>query len=212
MMPMPTGYEQVMGQSVSSQDAELSFVALLLHRAGEKLSGDIGEEEEGNYYLAAGKYYQASSEELRAIQDSGVPVDEIPVVLHVSRHGGVGSKDVARQRVSGVGWADILSRFCVRPETFYVPLKTGISKAPTKPYRFYRNTARVAWKTRSFSDRDIWNLANLKFAAEFYRIAPDSIVALLSSGWTFAGIHGELQTGILVWDTRTPESNYQRAG
>jgi hypothetical protein len=209
---MPIGDERSQKQPVSFQDAELSFVALLLHRAGVKVNEDVSEQTEGNYYFAAGKYYQASSKELRAIQDSGIPVEEIPVVLHVSRHGGINSEDVVKERVSGEHWGDIFTRFGVSLETFYVPLKTGIGKAPTKPYRFYRNTARDAWKTQTFSDEDIVNLANLKFVAEFYRTPPDSIVALLSTGWTFAAIHGELQSGSLVWDTRRPASNIKRAG
>ncbi len=197
---------------MSFQDAELSFVALLLHRAGVKVNEEVGEQAEGNYYFAAGKYYQASSKELRAMQDSGIPVEEFSLVLHVSRHGGIGSEDVVKQRVSGEKWANILSRFCVSPETLYVPLKTGIGKAPTRPYRFYRNTAREAWKTQTFTDDDIVNMANLKFVAEFYRTPPDTIVALLSTGWTFAAIHGELQSDNLVWDTRGSASNIKRAG
>jgi hypothetical protein len=204
--------EESQVQSESLQDAELSFIAFLLHRAGVKVSRDVTEQVDSNYYFAAGKYYQASSTELRAIEDSGIPVEEFPVILHASRHGTASSEDVVKERVSGESWGEILSRFGVTPNTFYVPLKTGIGGAPTQPDRFNRDSARNAWKAQSFTDKDIVNLANLKFVAEFHGTPPDSIVALLSNGWTFAAIHGELQSDNLVWETRRSASNIKRAG
>ncbi len=211
---MPTSFQRCRRKEEPNSfcEAELAFVALLMQRAGVDMHVEFNEEEQGNYYLAAGKYFRASWQELQAIRAAGIPVHEIPVVLHVARHSGVAVVDVADLRAGGESWTGILSRYFVDRRTFYVALTTGIGQAPVHVPKFYRDTAVEAWKPSEFTDKDIINLANLKFAAEYYRLKPDTLVALLASGWTIANIHGELQSDDLVWDMPRSTKRFRRAG
>ncbi len=176
------------------QETELNFLALLLRRASVRVDQKIEEEEKSSFFLAAGKYFQASWAELEALGSTGLLIDEIPVVLHIARHAGISSGEVVRRRLAGEPWRETLSRFYVTPESYYVPLASGVRLSSTRPDRYHRKSAREAWKRQQFSDDDIVNLINVKFLAEFYGIMPDRIVALRDAGWSFVRIHYGIRT------------------
>jgi hypothetical protein len=189
MLAMPSWSCESEEGTQTFQETELNFLALLLRRASVKVDQQTAAEEQSSFFLAAGKYFQASWAELDALGSTGLLMDEIPVALHVARHAGVNSGEVVDHRLRGESWGDILSRYYVTPESYYVPLASGVRLPSTRPDRYHRKSAREAWRRQRFSDDDIVNLINVKLLTDFYGITPDKIIALRDAGWTFIQIH-----------------------
>ncbi len=176
-------------------------MALLLRRAASGFGAEFDEEEKCNLFLATGEYFQASRSELEGIRASGIPWDEIPVVLHVSRHTGVGSCEVAALRRSGRSWHDIISVFSLCPESFHVPIETPADG----PGANWESHIPETWDARTSSDEDIINLVNLRFISGHYAVRPETVIALHASGWKFSAIHAEM-TGSTALDEFSPEN------
>jgi hypothetical protein len=193
MMPQRTnlGYQEQVPQN--SRDTELAFLALLLRRADAHVGAEFDDEERRNFFLAAGKYFQASWDELEGIQSTGLPWDEIPVVLHVSKHAEVSPEEVTALRWAGLSWHDIMSGFSLHPESVYVPIESPGEDPPSRTYRYQGPTVLEAWDSRTSSDEDIINLVNLKFISGYYGLRPEKIIALHASGWTFSAIHADMR-------------------
>ncbi len=189
MLAMPLWTGQRGDESQTFEETELTFLALLLRKASLRFGQEINEEDRGKFFLAAGNYFQASWAELETLGSAGLPLDEIPVLLHASRHAGVDSGEVLTRRQRGESWLEIFSSYCVPPGSYYVPLISGIRTSPTRPYHYHRKSAREAWKRQQLFDVDFVNLVNVKFLAQHYRLEPDQIVALRNAGWPFIRIH-----------------------
>ena len=193
MMPQRTtlGFQETV--PLNSRDTELAFLALLLRRADVHIGAEFDDEERRNFFLAAGKYFQASWDELEGIQSTGLPWDEIAVVLHVSRHASVSSEEVTALRWAGLSWHDIMSGFSLHPESVYVPIEGPAEGQSARPYRHQARAGLDAWDSRTSSDEDIINLVNLKFISDHYGLRPERVIALHASGWTFSAIHADLR-------------------
>ena len=101
MMSRPLFGSELMTEPQSLKGAELAFLALLLRRAEATvhLDSNVTEEDRGRFFHALGKYYRAPRKEIEAVADLGLLLDEIPVVLHLARHSGLPSAEVAQLRV-----------------------------------------------------------------------------------------------------------------
>lgn len=183
-----------MPEQQSLKDAELAFLALLLRRADadEHVDGTFSDEERSSFYRAAGNYYQSSGNEIDTIRSKGVSPDEIAVVLLVARHAAIDSEQVVTLRLSGRSWAGVLACLNLSPEIFYVPVAGLKNLGPLKLRGNYAQKTRQAWNVLALSDADVVNLVNLKFIADYYGYHPEQVIALCSTGWSFAAIHAEV--------------------
>jgi hypothetical protein len=184
-----------MSEIQSLKAAELAFLALLLRHedATGNVDAAVDEREWSSFYLALRKYYLVTREQLAAIQSEELPACEMPVVLHIARHAAVEPKEIAKLRRQQRSWADILTQLHLSSEIFYVGVAFPPGLTIGKPYGYYRQQARKAWRASVSTDPDIVNLVNLKFISEYYGYPPEQVIALRSSGWTFAAIHAELR-------------------
>lgn len=176
-------------------DKELAFLALLLRPADDRVSTRAGDEERGKFFLAVGKYFQASGEELERLRSAGMPAEEVPVVLHIARRAGVDPLEVAELRAARAPWCAIVFRYSLHPATLLVALVEPSGFSSEGVLRFQSRAFCDAWNTRVATDEDIINLVNLKFASESLGLPPEHVIALRGSGWSFLAIHAEAAGG-----------------
>lgn len=184
----------------SNISLELLFQAWLLRDAPGEVMADADLQDRGNFFLAAGRYFQASWAEMDGLQALGLPPEEVPVALLISRHAGVGSEGVCHLRLSGFRWSEVLSRHNVTADALYAPLATGVALPEVPPWSEGTGPLHEAWKSSPMSDEDIVNLANLTLLSRFYRLRPDTVIALRRAGWSFSAIHTELSAPAVVED------------
>ena len=188
-------YEQTpMGEPQSTRDAELTFLALLLR--GPQTKADHGptpdEDERENFHRALRNYYRATIEEMAEISVRTRSLDEAAVVLHMARHAALETREILFLREKGLGWRSLANWLHLSRESFYVALGSPTAVMPGAPYRHFEEKAREAWSGAGLSDEDIVSLINLKLLSEYYGCRPEHVIALRSTGWSFANIHGLL--------------------
>jgi len=194
-MPQLTASIQSPQEPQSLVDTELAFLALLLRRADDRVSTRAGDDERGKYFLAAGKYFQASWEELEQLWSAGILAEEIPVALHIARQAGVDPLEVADLRAARAPWCAIVFRYSLHPATLLVAQWKTSAFPSEGVLRFQPRESRDAWNTRVATDGDIIKLVNLKFTAESLGLLPEHVIALHASGWSFPSIHAEAAAG-----------------
>jgi len=207
MMMCASGRERCDSEPQSYRDAELAFLALLLRGADLRTHGAVEAEERGIFSSAACNYYRASRGEWADLESAGLPIGDIPVVLHFARHAGVDSGQILEIRLAGAGWREILERFALSPDIFYVHIVGPADLPPGNAYGRYRGRERTGWNILTFRDEDVVNLVNLKFINEYYHYPPARVVALRSAGWSFPAIHAEIWRARRVAECRRAPAN-----
>ncbi len=186
-------------------DREIAFTAALLRGSPTRIEVRADDDDERNFFRAVGNFFQAPQVEINEVRLLCREAIETPVVFHISRHARIASEEVAREHLAGRSWSALLLEHHVHPETFHVALAPEPPASVTRPYRSYRRGTCEAWKSRTFTDEDVVNLANLLVASVCYDVEPGHVIALRMAGWSFPRIHTALQTaGPLgsVWERR----------
>jgi hypothetical protein len=119
-------------------------------------------------------------------------VDEIPLILHLSRYAGIDVSSILALRSEGLSWMEVGVRLNIERDSFYVPLASPTTLMPGTSYRDYARRARAAWLIPGLTDADLVNLVNLKFISEYYRCPSEHVIALHSTGWSYSAMHGVL--------------------
>lgn len=201
-----------MEETQSVKGAELAFLALLLRRAEMDVRSDatVTDEERSSFFRAAGKYYRTGRTEIEGLAERGVSLDEIPVVLHLALHSALAPLDVLAMRQSGRSWSAVLADLNLSPGILHVPVSSPVHVVPDHAGDCYGRAAREAWNVLVLHDADVVNLVNMKFISEYYRYRPEQVVALRSTGWTYAAIHGGVARPRPVEKQRSVEHDKSR--
>lgn len=158
------------------------------------VGGSIGGEGIRNFYVAVGDYYNVPQGEIMIVRERGISYEEIPVVYFIARKANVLPGRIIDLRLRRNSWMDIISRFGLSPEIFYVPVNVVVSGPPYgKAYGYYKNKSRKAWKTIVLRDYDVINLVNLKFMSEHYGYPPGEVIRMRSKGKDFLFINDEIK-------------------
>ncbi|MGB9667602.1 MAG: hypothetical protein ACPLSJ_02095 [Thermosulfidibacteraceae bacterium] len=128
------------------------------------------------FYLAIGDYYRVPEREVIIIKKR-YPViyeDEIPLVMLISKYGRVSPETIIELRRANFSWYEIMIRYRVYPEAVF---RDYICYGP--PYGVawgYHKKHKHKCKIKKLKDRDLVELANIKFLAEYYGESPEVIV------------------------------------
>jgi hypothetical protein len=172
----------VIGSNIGHSSAEVN------------VGGSIGYEGLKGFYVAVGDYYNVPQREVIVIRERGIPYEEIPVVYYIARRANVLPGRIIDLRLRRNSWMDIISRFGLSPEIFYVPVHVAVTGPPYgKAYGYYKNKPRKAWKTIVLRDYDVINLVNLRFISEHYGYPPGHVIGMRSKGKDFLFIHDEVK-------------------
>jgi hypothetical protein len=173
----------------------ICFLFLLLFSGRAQAAVDIGVSvgDEGirSFYLAVGDYYRVPEREIIIIRERRVPDDEIPVVLFIAHRVGVAPAVIIDLRLGGISWMDIIVRYRLTPEIFYVPVRVGPPYG--KAYGHYMNRPQREWRALVLSDAEVVNLVNLRFISEHYGYPPEEVIKMREGGRGFVSINKDVK-------------------
>jgi len=152
----------------------------------------------GNFSFAVGNYYRVPEREVIVIRERRVPDYEIPVVLFLARRAHVAPATIVDMRLSGKRWMDIVVRYGLSPEAFYVPLAIQPGPPYGKAYGHYKKKKHDQWRTIVLDDDDIVNFVNLRFLSDYHHRSAEDIVRLRGGGSDFVAIHTQFAGGRAV--------------
>lgn len=146
-----------------------------------------------SFYLAIGDYYRVPEREVIIIRERGIPSCEIPVVYYLARRARVAPEVIIGLRLDGRGWFDIALHYGLGPDVFYVPVPAGRCYGPPfgKAYGHYKHHKKGK-RVVILDDDDVVNLVNLRFISDYYRVPPERVIELRSSGKDYVIINDEM--------------------
>ncbi len=122
-----------------------------------------------HFYFAIGDYYKIPTEKIIIIKKRHPIIieEELPVILLITKERGIEPDIIIRLRERGYSWYDIMIYFGLYPEVIFRPII--VSPPYGKAWGYYKYSPKRG-KIIIFSDRDIIELANIKFLTEYYHI------------------------------------------
>ncbi|HYP14650.1 MAG TPA: hypothetical protein VEQ63_12055 [Bryobacteraceae bacterium] len=74
-------------------------------------------DENVDYFDSMADYYRNSGRAVRAIEEKGIPAEEIPAVLHLARRSSASPNAIIDDRKAGKSWADLAKQHSVKTES-----------------------------------------------------------------------------------------------
>ena len=151
-----------------------------------------------SYYIAVGDHYRIAPRVVVDLRTRYKLLDEeLPVVFFLAARAQVSPQAVINLRLGKRSWLDIALHFGLSPEIFFVHVgQERIGPPYGNAYGYYRKFGRAGdWRRLSLLDREVVDLVNLRFASEYYGIAPEEIMIQRGRGRSFIAIHDELGRG-----------------
>ncbi len=146
-----------------------------------------------DFHQAMIEHFKIPPFELLRMEKQRINPVEMPIVLLLAAQAHVASQKITSLRLQGLPWIDITLKFGLKPNIFFVPVKRVKGPPYGKAYGYYKNRGGKNSGVMPLNDDDILNLVNLKFMSEHYRISPDEIIKMRSSGKNFIDINQEIK-------------------
>lgn len=145
------------------------------------------------YLRAAAQHFQVPPQEVRILAEWGLPTSEIPVVLFLSRRGGISPDALVSLRRNGASWSDLSARYQVGAGDYHVPVEGAVAEGIlTRAYRQFEATPQSEWDSIRLTDREVITLVNLQFLTASLGIPPGRLLEDAGSQTDFVRVYGSL--------------------
>ncbi len=142
------------------------------------------------YYQTVGGAFSVSLDEVGILADWGLRVEEIGVVLFVSRRAGVSPDAVASLRRQGRSWSDILQVYGVWPGVLRIAFPSETDLGPLEgTYRTFEETPRAGWGQVDLVDPVTIALVNIRMLSEQMRIPAEEVLDVWRRERDFILVH-----------------------
>ncbi|MEE9555226.1 MAG: hypothetical protein V3W18_13135 [candidate division Zixibacteria bacterium] len=149
---------------------------------------------EEDYYSAAAAYYKTTTDVIDYLVSTDMPIDEIPVILHIADRADVSPEKIAEQRGEGESWMEIVRNHDLDARVFkYMVVGDLNSEKYTPPFERFKTTPRRDWNQIEFTDKEIVNLVNLKFIYSHNDYSVYEVIAMRDSGKDFVTINDKVR-------------------
>ncbi len=140
------------------------------------------------FYLSIGRHYHVPVYEVQYVHHHyGIPFDEVPVVYFIAHHAGISPWKIVKLRRRGYSWMRICTRYHLSPAIFYMPVRYYGTGCGVAFGHFHQ--PRHHWHHLHFSDYDVINMVNIRFASEYYGYEPDNVIRVRDNGFHYADMH-----------------------
>lgn len=175
-----------------------ALVGPLLAQGGATLEIGIQDGKIRNFYLSLGDYFGVEAVKLAQIRQkyiNHIQDEEFPVIMMISSRAGVEPGAVISLRLRGRSWFQIATQLRVRPDVFFVDMgENRIGEPYGRAYGYYKKFGRGGkWGTASLSDREMIDLANLKFESEYHKMPPARVMEMRGQTQSFVEIHNNIR-------------------
>ncbi len=148
---------------------------------------------DGLYYAAVAEFFELPASEVDILRDWRLPVDEIPVVLFVSRRAGVSAEALAQLRRAGKQWPELVTQYGLDAGQLHLPI-ADVSRAYALAalYQQYDSLEPRRWREVKLTDQDVVVLVNVRMAAQTLRMSPEDILEGHRTTPSFVALYARL--------------------
>jgi len=130
--------------------------------------------EVATYFRAVGQYFRVPPDEVAILAEWSLPPEEIPVVLFLSRRGGVSADALIALKRQGSSWFELGARYGLDAGAFYLPLEPVPQAGSLGPlYQRMSGRARGDWGGVALQDDEVVALVNCRLLSEMLNVAPE---------------------------------------
>jgi hypothetical protein len=130
-----------------------------------------------HFYFSIGDYYRIPVEKVIIVKKRYPFIldEELPIVFLISKYRGIEPDIIIKMRKRGYSWYSIMIHFDLYPERLFKKYIVVYGPPYGKAWGYYKHHPKRE-KVIVFTDRDIIELANIKFLAEYHHKTPDEII------------------------------------
>lgn len=123
------------------------------------------------------EYYNVEPDVIYECEHMGIPIEDVPVVLFISRKARVRPAVIIKWRLAGMSWYDITIKLRLKPDIFIVPMPAHVHVGPPygRAYGYWRKHKAI--KIR-LSDEEIREFVHLRIVSEYYKLEPERVIKL----------------------------------
>lgn len=134
-------------------------------------------------------YYEITVDDLTALKETGLALEEIPVALHLASPAMTTPVNLATLRARGDSWRGIADMRQVEPTSVYVLIGKEFKSKTYEPiFAKFTKVKGATWEDVPLTSEDIVNLVNLKFLTSHYGYSMFEIMAMRDEGTDFVSI------------------------
>ena len=144
------------------------------------------------YFRAVAEFFRIPLDEVSILSEWSLPTDEIPVVLFVSRRGGVSTDALVVLRSSGRPWFDLSRRYGLDAGAFYVQLDPADAPTLSGTMDKFASLPRNDWGRLVLDDAEIVGLVNVRVISTYLSVPPARVLAERARSASYAGAYRAL--------------------
>lgn len=141
------------------------------------------------FHLAISNHYKVEEKEIITVSKKRISNEELPIVFFLAKKAGVKSSVIIQMRLNGNSWQEVADRFKLKPDIFFIDLKSNPGPPYGKAYGHYKNKSKNKREQIRLTDDDIVNFVNLKFITGHYGYDPATVIEMRSKGRGFVEIN-----------------------
>lgn len=166
------------------------LIAVLLFLTGTTAFGD---EISNRFYKDVAKFYEASVDSVSAINQMGIPNDELAVVFFVARKVKTSPGRIAELRLRKESWNEIIKARGASPADLYILVNTEIKSKTYAPiFKKFKDTTSANWNNLVLTDDEIINLVNLRMISSQHDYSIFEVMAMRDNGKGFGRINNDI--------------------
>ncbi len=155
----------------------LLLLLTLLVFPGDVRSQDRDAGDRVAYLRALATYFQVPPVELEILLEGRGSVDELPVLLLLSRETGMAPAALSASRRGGATWMTLFRRFGLGAAQLHPALEEGeVDSRVERAWQLYAQTERRDWDRISLTDEEIITLVHLKVFSRHHRVSPGAVL------------------------------------
>jgi hypothetical protein len=160
-----------MARSFVSVAPALVLLSLLVP---PELKGQGNQSQERQVYVqVVADHFQISTSEAELLLEGRFAIDNLPVVLFVSRETGLAPSAVVALRRSGTSWMAVARRLTLTAARFHVAIPEGdVDERTRRAHDLYRTVPQGEWSRIELTDEEVITFVHLRVFADQLRASP----------------------------------------
>jgi hypothetical protein len=156
----------------------------------------VGAEDRTAYLRLLSSYFLVPPMELEILLEGRIAMDELPVLLLLSRDTGMAPAAISATRRAGVRWMEVARRFGIGAPQLHVPLaESEVDERIRRAWNLFQTTDRRDWDRIELTDEEVLTLVHLKILSQHLGVSPGRVLEVRGGVGSWVEVPARLTRG-----------------
>lgn len=147
------------------------------------------------YVQVVADHFGVPTSEAEILLEGRIAIDNLPVVLFVSRETGLSASAVLALRRSATSWSAVSRRLSLPVQRFHVRVPEGdVDERIRRADGLFRSTAQADWDRIELTDEEVVTYVHLRVLGDQLRAAPGAILRARGSVGSWVEVPARMMT------------------